>query len=79
MISLYDFDDNMESVFDMATDIQDALMEMEKIDISTVPRFRPRFYAAQWQAVNPLYHPEVYALDRDQLKIWGEEATLIRM
>ena len=54
-------------------------MEMEKIDISTVPRFRPRFYAAQWQAVNPLYHPEVYALDRDQLKIWGEEATLIRM
>ena len=51
---------------------------MAEIDISTVPRLQARFDPLVWPRDNPLHHPAVYSLDRDQLKVWGEEATEVR-
>ena len=51
---------------------------MANIDLSSVPRLRPRYDPVHWQATNPLHHPTVYCLSQEELEMWAGEATLVR-
>ena len=51
---------------------------MKETDISTVPKLQIRFDPVQWQRINPMQHPEVYKLNRDQLEVWGGEVSEVR-
>ena len=62
----------------MVTDALDGLQQMKEINISTLPRLQVRFDPNVWRRDNPMGHPEVYALDRDQLEVWGGEVTQVR-
>ena len=62
----------------MVTDALDGLQQMKEIDISTLSRLQVRFDPQIWRRDNPMGHPEVYALDREQLEVWGGEVTEVR-
>ena len=62
----------------MPEDIQDAIKQMDEIDLNTRPRLHVHFDPIKWLATNPMQNPTVYQLNQDQLKGWGEEATEIR-
>ena len=62
----------------MKTDIIDAIQQMKYIDVNTLPRLQTRFDLAEWQKTNPLHHPSVYSLNREQLEFWGGETTIVR-
>ena len=56
----------------------EAISKMEVIDLNTKPSLHVLFDPTKWYANNPMQHPTVYQLNRDQLQGWGEEITEIR-
>ena len=78
VVALTDFEEGDVAVYKMPKDIQDAIKQMDEIDLNTRPRLHVHFDPIKWLATNPMQHPTVYQLNQDQLKGWGEEATEIR-
>ena len=52
---------------------------MDAIDLNSKPSLSVYFDPNNWQANNPMQHPEVYQLNQAQLQGWGEDVTQIRM
>ena len=65
-------------MFGMVDDVLYGKQQMAGIKLEGLPPLWTHFDPIRWQAQNPQYHPEVYKLNPEQLKYWGEEATEIR-
>ena len=51
---------------------------MHAVDEDTLPRLTVFFDPDAWIESNPMQHPEVYKLNKDQLWSWAEDVTAIR-
>ena len=78
MVSLSYFREDRQNIYDLGADINDCLQQFNKIPLESVPRLMAHFDPLKWQATNPMQHPEVYKLNQEQLREWGEIATTIR-
>ena len=51
---------------------------MDAIDLNSKPRLSVYFDPNNWQANNPMKHPEIYQLNQAQLQGWAVDVTEIR-
>ena len=63
VVALSDFEEGEVAVYKMQEDIQDALKQMERIDLNSTPRLHVLFDPTKWLANNPMQRPKVYQLN----------------
>ena len=64
-----DYREEETIVYKIGPDIKDGLQKMEEIDASSLPRLHTHVDSLYWESTNPMYHPKVYKLNDDQLKM----------